>query len=131
MYPVPDFPAIQPGIEKTIERTVDSNLVTRHVGGAGTFATPAMIGLMEQCSHKLIEPLLGDAYTTVGFEVCVKHLKPSEPGSRVSVTSRLAEVTDGRKLLFDVECREGDKLCGTGTHRRTIVAAFGPNPGAG
>ena len=30
-----------------MERVVEGNLLTHHVGGKGTFATPAMIGLME------------------------------------------------------------------------------------
>lgn len=118
-----DFPTIEPGVEGVLERDVDGNLLTSHVGGHGIFATPAMIGLMELCSHRSVEPQLSDGYTTVGFEVCVRHLASTEPGGRVRVTSKLTKV-DGRKLFFEVECREGDKLCGTGTHRRVIVSAW-------
>ena len=95
----------------------------RHVGGRGIFATPAMIGLMELCSHRSVEPFLPEGMTTVGFEVCVRHLAPTAPGGRVTVTSKLTRV-DGRKLFFDVECREGEKLCGNGTHRRVVVPAL-------
>ena len=116
---------LTPGIELTVERRVDDALVTRHVGGAGLFSTPAMIALMEQTSNKLVEPHLPPDMTTVGYEVCVRHVAPTEPGSTVTVTSRLKEV-DGRKMLFDVECREGDKVVGFGTHRRSTVAARGP-----
>ena len=34
------FDAVQPGLEARIERLIDESLVTRHVGGAGLFATP-------------------------------------------------------------------------------------------
>jgi len=78
---------------------------------------------MELCSHRSVEKLLPEGYTTVGFEVCVRHLAPTAPGGRVSVTSKLTRV-EGKKLFFDVECREGEKLCGTGTHRRVIVPGF-------
>ena len=118
-----DFPPIEPGVEGTLERDVDGSLLTSHVGGHGIFATPAMIGLMELCSHRSVQPLLPEGFTTVGFEVCVRHLASTEPGGTVTVSSKLTRV-DGRKLFFDVECREGDKLCGTGTHRRVIVPEF-------
>jgi predicted thioesterase len=29
----------------------------------------------------------------------------------------------GNKLYFDVECRQGDKLIGSGLHKRAIVPA--------
>jgi len=123
MYPVVEFEKVQAGIEGSVERDIDAELVTSHVGGRGTFATPAMIGLMEWCSDRSVKPFLPAGYTTVGFEVCVRHLAASEPGGHVTVTSKLTKV-DGRKLFFDVECRECDKLCGTGTHRRVIVPEF-------
>jgi predicted thioesterase len=116
-------PTIEAGVEGVLERDIDEQLLTSHVGGRGIFATPAMIGLMEMCSHRSVEPLLPEGFTTVGFEVCVRHFAPTEPGGHVTVTSKLAKV-EGRKLFFDVECREGEKLCGSGTHRRVIVPAL-------
>jgi fluoroacetyl-CoA thioesterase len=123
MYPVVEFESIKAGIEGKIEREVDEQLLTSHVGGKGIFASPAMIRLMEWCSHRSVAEFLPEGYTTVGFEVCVRHLAPTAPGGHVTVTSKLTKV-DGKKLFFDVECREGDKLCGNGTHRRVIVPAF-------
>jgi len=113
---------IQPGLEGRLERVVDGDLLTHHVGGRGTFATPAMIGLMEITSHRSVERLLPEGHTSVGYEVHVRHLAPSAPGSTIVVTSRLTEVK-GNKLYFDVECHEGDRLLGSGTHKRAIVPA--------
>jgi fluoroacetyl-CoA thioesterase len=113
------------GIEGRREEVVDERLTTRHVGGPGLFATPAMIGLMEQTCHKSVEPHLPPGTTTVGYEVHVKHLAPAAPGSTVVVETRLAEIRDGRKLLFHVSCRQGDRLIGEGIHRRTVVPALG------
>jgi len=52
----------------------------------------------------------------------VRHLAPSAPGSAITVISKLTEVK-GNKLYFDVECRDGDTLLGTGIHKRAIVPA--------
>jgi len=113
---------IKPGLEGRLERVVDGNLLTHHVGGKGTFATPAMIGLMELTSHRSIERLLPPGHTSVGYEVHVRHYAPTAPGSTIVVTTRLTEVK-GNKLYFEVECHEGDKLLGSGTHKRAIVRA--------
>jgi fluoroacetyl-CoA thioesterase len=113
---------IRPGLEGRMERVVEGNLLTHHVGGKGTFATPAMIGLMEWTSHRTVERLLPENHTTVGYEVHVRHLASTAPGSTIVVTSRLTEVK-GNKLFFEVECREGDKLLGTGILKRAIVPA--------
>ncbi|HEY1163389.1 MAG TPA: thioesterase family protein [Candidatus Dormibacteraeota bacterium] len=111
---------IRPGLEGRLERVVEGDLITKHVGGKGIFATPAMIGLMEWASHKSLQGLLPEGETTVGYEVHVRHLAPAKPGSTVVVTSKLTEVK-GNKLYFDVACHQGDKLLGSGTHKRAIV----------
>jgi len=113
---------IQSGIEGRLERVVDGDLITRHVGGKGTFATPAMIGLMEITSHRSVESLLPKGHTTVGYEVHVRHIAPTPPGSTIVITTKITEVK-GNKLYFDVACHQGDVLLGSGTHKRAIVPA--------
>jgi fluoroacetyl-CoA thioesterase len=122
IYLVETLEGIRPGLEGRLERVVEGDLITTHVGGQGTFSTPAMIGLMEITSHHSLDGLLPDGHTTVGYEVHVRHLAPAPPGSTIVVTSRLTEVK-GNKLYFDVECRQGDKVLGLGTHKRAIVPA--------
>ncbi len=113
---------IQSGIEGRLERVVDGDLITTHVGGKGVFATPAMIALMEMTSHRSLERLLPEGHTTVGYEVHVRHLAPAAPGTTIVVTTKLTEVK-GNKLYFDVACHQGDVLLGSGTHKRAIVPA--------
>jgi fluoroacetyl-CoA thioesterase len=113
---------IRAGLEARLERVVEGDLITRHVGGKGIFSTPAMIGLMEAASHKSVQGLLPDGQTTVGYEVHVRHLAPAAPGSVVVVTSTLTEVK-GNKLYFDVSCHQGKTLLGSGNHKRAIVPA--------
>ena len=105
-----------------MERVVEGDLITRHVGGKGTFSTPAMIGLMEWASHMALKDLIPEGETTVGYEVHVRHLAPAAPGSTVVVTSKLTEVK-GNKLYFEVACHQGGQLLGSGTHKRAIVRA--------
>jgi predicted thioesterase len=119
---VDSFPNIKPGVLGRTERVVDEELLTRHVGGRGVFATPAMIGLMEMTAHRSLEPLIPKGFTTVGYEVHVRHMVPSEPGAKVVVTTKVVSV-DGRKVTLEVACHEGDKLVGQGTHKRAIVPA--------
>ena len=113
---------IRPALEGRVERVVEGNLITKHVGGQGVFATPAMIGLMEWASHQALDGLLAENETTVGYEVHVRHLAPAKPGATVVATSKLTEIK-GNKLYFDVECHQGDTLLGSGTHKRAIVPA--------
>ena len=113
---------VQPGIEGRLERVVEGELLTHHVGGNGTFSTPAMVGLLEITSHRSVERLLPAGRTSVGYEIHVRHLAPTAPGHTIVVTTRLREVK-GNKLHFEVECREGDTLVGSGIHKRAIVPA--------
>ncbi|MGM0497488.1 MAG: thioesterase family protein [Bacteroidota bacterium] len=84
------------------------------------FATPAMISLMENTALKTVLPYLSDNQNTVGFEVNVKHLKPTPVGKKVECTSVLKEV-DGKKLVFDVEVKDEEDIVGKGVHTRFII----------
>jgi len=119
---VESFPKVTVGVEGRTEHVIDERLLTRHVGGRGVFATPAMIGLMEMTAHRSLEGLIPEGYTTVGYEVHVRHLAPSQPGAIVVVKAKVTSV-DGRKVAFEVTCHEGEKLVGSGIHKRAIVPA--------
>ena len=111
---------LQPGLSAEITTVVDDSLVVKHVGGAGVLSTPAMIGLMERAGIQAVQSILPEGYTTVGFEVHVKHFAPTPKGKKVTVRAELLEV-DGRKLRFKVEAYDEDKKVGDGTHRRAVV----------
>jgi predicted thioesterase len=111
---------LKPGMSAEIKTVVDDKLVVTHVGGAGVLSTPSMIGLMERASIQAVQQHLPDGYTTVGFEVNVRHLAPTPKGKSVTVRAELLEI-DGRKLRFKIEAHDEDKKVGEGTHRRAIV----------
>jgi predicted thioesterase len=105
------------------EFTAEGDLLT-DVGGTlpvKVLSTPGMISMMEWASARLARERLHDGQTTVGFEVCVKHVAAAREGARCTVRSRLREVADGRRFRFEVEVLEGDRVIGTGTHERRLL----------
>jgi len=75
---------IRPGIEGRLERVVEGNLLTHHVGGKGTFATPAMIGLMELTSHRSVERLLPEDIPPLDMKSTSGTWPRPRPGGRSS-----------------------------------------------
>jgi fluoroacetyl-CoA thioesterase len=114
--------------ERSEEFTVEGRLLTDVGGtlGASVLSTPGMIAMMERTAAVLAAEQLADGRPTVGFEVCVRHVGAAAEGARCTVLARLREIADGRKLRFDVEVREGERVIGTGTHERRAVAVRGP-----
>jgi fluoroacetyl-CoA thioesterase len=51
----------------------------------------------------------------------VKHVAAAGEGAACTVTARLREVVDDRKLRFDVEVKEGERTIGVGTHQRRVI----------
>ena len=117
-----------PASERTEEFTVEGRLLTDVGGTLGehVLSTPGMIAMMERTAARLGAEHLPDGRPTVGFEVCVRHVGAAGEGARCTATARLREIEDGRKLRFDVEVREGDRVIGTGTHERRAVQKRGP-----
>lgn len=114
---------LEPGTERVDEFTVEDRLITDVGGtiGASVLSTPGMIGMMERNSAILAYEQLPEGKATVGFEVCIKHVAAAAEGAVCSVRSTLREVVDGRKLRFDVEVREGERVIGVGTHERRVI----------
>jgi len=107
--------------ERTDAFVVADRLLT-DVGGMlprPVLSTPGMIAMMERNAALLARDELGHA--TVGFEVCVKHVAAAGEGASCTVHAVLREVVEDRKLRFDVEVREGDRVLGVGTHERRVV----------
>ena len=115
--------SLEPGLERRDDFVVEDRLLT-DVGGSlavKVLSTPGMIAMMERNAALLSIEHLPEGKATVGFEVCVKHVAGAFEGASCSVTARLTEVRDGRKLFFDVEVLEGDRTIGVGTHQRRVV----------
>ena len=115
-----EFEQLKPGLSAEVTAIVDDSLVVKHTGGEGVFSTPSMIGMMERAGIQAVQDCLPEGYTTVGFEVHVKHFAPTAKGKTVTARAELLEV-DGRKLRFKVEAHDDEKKVGDGTHRRAII----------
>jgi predicted thioesterase len=116
------------GLEGTHDFVVEGQLITDVDGTivAPVLSTPGMIGMMERTAAALVYPHLEAGKATVGFEVCVKHVAAVGQGSQCTVTARLQEIVDGRKLRFTVEVNAEDgRTIGVGTHERRIISVAG------
>ncbi len=113
---------LEKGITYTAKQKVEPKDTAAHYGSGlvEVFATPAMIALMENAALKTVLPYLGEEYNTVGFEINVRHLKPTSVGMQVECTATLTEV-DGKKIVFKVEAKDEEGLIGEGTHVRYII----------
>lgn len=89
-------------------------------GGVAVYATPAMIGLMENASLSAVDSVLPEGMATVGTELNVKHLAATPVGMIVRAKAELVEV-DGRRLVFKVEAFDNQEKVGEGTHERYII----------
>ena len=113
---------IKPGLTYTAKQKVeyDDTAAKYGSGMVEVFATPGMIALMENAALNTVLPYLGEKFNTVGFEISVKHLKPTPVGINVECTAKLVEV-DGKKLVFSLSARDEKGLIGEGTHTRYII----------
>jgi predicted thioesterase len=119
---IPAVP-LEPGASRSDEFTVEGVLLTDVGGtiGVSVLSTPGLVGMIERNAALLAYEHLSDGKATVGFEVCIKHVAGAVEGAVCTVSAVLREVVDGRKLRFDVEVREGERVIGVGTHERRVI----------
>ena len=110
-----------PGLKGQLQTLVCEHNVAGHVD---KFSTPSMISLMERAAIAAVDPYLEEGQTSVGFEVNVRHLAPSDIGATVIAHAELTEVSRNR-LTFQVEAYDGERKIGEGTHRRAVIERSG------
>jgi fluoroacetyl-CoA thioesterase len=115
--------AIEPGVSRSDDFVAADGLLTTVGGtiGVAVLSTPGMIAMMERNAAILALEHLPQGKATVGFEVCVKHVAGAVEGTSLTASAVLREVADNRKLRFDVEVREGERVIGVGTHERRVI----------
>lgn len=84
------------------------------------FATPMMIGLMENAALNDALSQLPEGYSTVGTYVDVKHMAATPMGMKVRAEAQLIEVS-GKKLTYKVTAYDERDKIGEGTHGRYII----------
>ncbi|MGL4908127.1 MAG: thioesterase family protein [Bacteroidales bacterium] len=110
------------GLTHTSTKVV-GNTDTASAYGSGlveVFATPAMIGLMENAAMNAVLPHLPEGCGTVGTEINVTHSKATPKGMSVQSTATLIKV-EGKALYFTVVASDQQGEIGRGTHTRYII----------
>ena len=115
-----DSEPLAPGLAREEVIRVEERHTVSHTR-VPVLGTPMMVGLIEKVSADLMNPRLPAGFTSVGYEICVKHKGPAFLGDEIRVSSKVLEV-DGRKLHFEVRVVRADKVIGEGTHRRAVVS---------
>ncbi|MEW6622580.1 MAG: thioesterase family protein [Bacillota bacterium] len=110
------------GLSAKVEKTVTENDTARRFGSGGVdvYATPMMIGLMENAALKAVDHLLPEGYVTVGTSLTVDHLAATPVGMKVYAYAVLTGI-EGKKLIFSVEAFDEVDKIGQGIHERYIV----------
>jgi len=107
-------------IEKALKAEPKHSAMTYGSGLVDVFSTPAMIALMEQTSNELLNEHIDSSETSVGVEVCVKHLKATPIGDTITCKAQILEIYKN-KITFNVEAYDSKGKIGEGTHKRAVV----------
>ena len=113
---------LQVGFSAEIERVVTEKDTAESFGsgGASVFATPMMIGLMENAALKAVDMHLPKGHATVGTHIDVSHLAATPVGMKVHARAELIELK-GKRLKFKVEAYDEKEQIGIGSHERYII----------
>jgi predicted thioesterase len=115
--------AIPPDLANRLEIMPDASHTAAAVGNAGVevVGTRFLVGYLEIAAHRAILPYCEAGEATVGTRIEVDHLAPALPGRLVTADARVISV-EGRRIMFEVEVRQGARVIMRGRHGRAIVA---------
>ncbi|MGB0386619.1 MAG: thioesterase family protein [Ardenticatenaceae bacterium] len=106
---------------KEVTATPDMSAVAMQSGTvANTFASPAMLALMEGAAVNAIDHLLPEGFVSVGIDAHIQHIAPSAIYNRIRAEATVTHV-EGRKITFKVNAWDEKEEIGTGTHTRYAV----------
>ncbi|MFZ5966654.1 MAG: thioesterase family protein [Bacillota bacterium] len=113
---------LKTGMKAVVERVVEEKDTAASFGSGGVlvFATPMMIGIMENAALKAVDPHLPEGFATVGTHLDVKHMAATPVGMQVRAEAELIEV-EGKKLKFKIEAFDEKDKIGEGYHSRFII----------
>jgi len=113
------------GLRGHAELTVKGEHTAAHVSGGmlpAVLSTPQLLQLVEEATHRVAAEHLENGWVSVGFEVILEHLAPSEIGDTITAEV-LLEAAEDRDLIFRFNVRDQDSLreVGRGQQTRKIV----------
>jgi fluoroacetyl-CoA thioesterase len=112
----------EPGAVHEVSRTVTAEATAHALGNPGVhvFATPFLIGLLEDAAGGMLIPHLPPGASTVGTMVEMRHLAATPVGMAVRARATLLEV-EGRRYVFQVEAWDARDKIAEGRHERALV----------
>jgi fluoroacetyl-CoA thioesterase len=113
---------IKPGSTAEVGYTVSEDQTAHAMGNRGVhvFATPFVIGLLEDAAGAVLRPHLPPGGGSVGTMVEMKHLAATPAGMKVRAKATLLE-SDGKRYLFTVEAWDEKEKIAEGRHERFVV----------
>ncbi len=122
------IPDLRPGLARSGQlRVVESLTVPAVHESFGAFAdmprvlaTAFLVAMVEATCIEAISPALAPGMHTVGTHIDLSHTAPTPVGFTVTADVELVEV-DGRRLVFEVSCRDDRETVGRGTHERHLI----------
>lgn len=113
---------METGIKGKVEAIVNEHNTAKFVGSGSldVFATPSMVGLMEQAAQVSVAPYLEEGQGTVGTKLEITHDAATPLGMKVWAESELVEI-DRRRLVFEVAAYDECGRIGGGRHERFII----------
>ena len=121
------MPELAPGLvyEQSIvvtpALTVPSVVALAHFGDMPpVFATAFMVGFVEDSCIAAIRPFLQPGQHSVGIHVDLSHTAATPVGLKVFARVELVRV-EGRRLTFEVACRDEREAIGGGRHQRMLI----------
>ena len=113
------------GLRGKADLTVRPEHTAAHESGGllpDVLSTPRLLQLIEEATHHVAADHLDPGWVSVGFEVILEHLAPSEIGDTITAEV-LLEAAEERDLIFRFNVRDTDSLreVGRGQQTRKIV----------
>ena len=113
------------GLRGEAELTVAQEHTAAHASGGvlpAVLSTPRLLQLVEDAAHPLAARHLEKGYTSVGYEVVLEHIAPSQIGDTITAEV-LLEAAEDRDLIFRFTVRDKGSLreVARGTQTRKIV----------
>ncbi len=109
--------------QRTYQVTNADTAASLASGDLAVLGTPRLLAWCEQQTVAAVVADLAPGSSSVGSEVSIEHLRPSQVGASVHVTARLVHI-DGRRYRFEVVAtNDSGDVVGRGEINRVVVDA--------
>ncbi|MCF2971433.1 hypothetical protein L1047_09530 [Synechococcus sp. Nb3U1] len=88
--------------------------------GVKVIGSPALLTLIEQCSHTTLQPFYEAEEAAVGIRFALEHEAAALPGDSLQVQVEVVGV-EGRRIEFQAEIRQQGRLIMQGSYSCLVV----------